>query len=660
MTEPPIDTPGESATSPLLSAAAAPPVTSPLLGIWERLKQHKVMQWTLAYAAAAYTLLHGVEMVSNSLSWPHIVSRVVTLVLILGVPIVATLAWYHGAKGLQKISGGELAIISLLGVIAGSALWALTGTSEHKVVSGATAASSAAGESAPAVAAAAAAPRTAIAVMPFANLTGDATKDYLGEGMAEELINTLTKVPGLRVPARTSTFSYRGRNPDAHQIAKDLKVGTILEGSVRSAGTTLRITAQLIDAQTDSHLWSESYDRKFTDLFKLQDDLARAIVQALQVNLQGASPASVIQAPPTQDLDAYQLYLRGASLADRVSEQNANRAISYFQQAIARDPKFARAYAGVGLAHGRLGTYLGQRPFEHLAAEDHAARLALTLDPGIALAYSELALVSGLRGNLQEAEVASLASLALGGKDALVAGFRAYHLMRVGRLRDALTWGRSAAELAPTNPLVLANLASFYSQTGRDVEALRNADLAIELGYPKDSAGLAPVYSDAALRAGHYAEAADLASKALNLSDPEQAQTAEVIRLVYAALANPEARARALGALERLYPSSTATGPGAVKLSNFGPCLESSFRYALLGDMDVAYGLANRCLDQRAPGAVYGGMSFQQQFWAPWLRPFHRDARFQAFATRLGIMDYWQQYGPPDDCELKDGKLSCR
>jgi TolB-like protein/Flp pilus assembly protein TadD len=649
------ETPGEPDTSAL--PAAAPPALSPHEAFWDRLKHHKVMQWTLAYAAAAYTLLHGVEMLSEAQEWPHVIVRIFSLLLILGVPVVATLAWYHGAKGSHKVSGPELTIITILLFLAGSVLWVLTRSgSEH-----ATASVAAAVSTAPATAGIApAAPRTAIAVMPFANLTGDATKDYLGDGMAEELINTLTKVPGLRVPARTSTFSYKGRNPDAKQIAKDLSVGTLLEGSVRSAGTTLRITAQLIDAQTDSHLWSETYDRKFTDLFKLQDDLAKAIVRALQVNLNGAAPASVTQAPPTQDLDAYQLYLQGSSLADRVSEQNANRAIDYFQKAITRDPRFARAYAGIGLAHGRLATYLALRPFEHLADQERAARQALALDPGIALAYSELALYYDLHGKLLEAEVASAASLPLGGNDALVPGFRAFHMMRVGHAREGLDWARKAVELAPANPLVLANLACFYTQLGRDADALKYAAMAVELGFPKDSPQLVPTYADAALRAGRYLEAGEIATRALNPSDPEQVRTAEAIRLVFAALALPAARARATSSLERLYPRSVATPSGAGNLSNFGPCLEGSFRYSLLGDMDAAYRLANQCLDHRAPGAVYGGVSFQQQLWSAWLRPFRHDPRFQAFANRLGLMDYWQQYGPPDECELKDGKMSCR
>ncbi len=152
--------------------------------------------------------------------------------------------------------------------------------------------------------------------MPFANLTGDPSKDYLGDGMAEELINVLVKVPGLTVPSRTSSFAYKGRNTDLRQIAKDLNVSTILEGSVRSAGETIRVTAQLIDAQTDRHLWSETYDRKSSDLFKLQDDLAHEIVTAFKTTMNADLPDISSQDPPTKDVEAYGLYLQGIALGE--------------------------------------------------------------------------------------------------------------------------------------------------------------------------------------------------------------------------------------------------------------------------------------------------------------------------------------------------------
>jgi len=268
---------------------------SPAGGIWGRLKDHKVAEWTLAYAASAYTLLHVAEMLSEAQDWPHLVVRYLSFILLLGVPIVMTVAWYQGAKALRRVTGPELAIITILLVIVGSVLWALGPRTQERAA--AASAASSLGRTSVSGPVAPAAPRTAIAVMPFVNLTGDASKDYLGDGMAEELINTLTKVPGLQVPARASSFAYKGRNTDIRQTARDLGVGMVLEGSVRVAGNRIRIAAQLINAQSGLNQWAQTYERKFTDLFSLQDELATAIVQTLQAKLNSASPPAGLPVP---------------------------------------------------------------------------------------------------------------------------------------------------------------------------------------------------------------------------------------------------------------------------------------------------------------------------------------------------------------------------
>ena len=153
-------------------------------------------------------------------------------------------------------------------------------------------------------------------MLPFANLTGDPGKEYFSDGMAEELIHTLAHLPGLRVPARTSSFAYKGRNIDVRQIARDLQVAAVLEGSVRSAGKRIRVTAQLIDAESGYHIWSQNYDRKFEDLFELQDALATEIVRALRSHLGSDLSGALPHVPPTRDIDAYHLYLRSLELAD--------------------------------------------------------------------------------------------------------------------------------------------------------------------------------------------------------------------------------------------------------------------------------------------------------------------------------------------------------
>jgi len=200
------------------------------------------MQWTLAYAAAAYTLLHGVEMVSHYFEWPLLVGRLVTVTLALGVPIATILAWYHGHKAKHRISGPELTMITVLLVIAGSVLWVVARTNEAKplVPAAATTApttpiATASGAPNPS------APRTSIAVMPFVNLTGDAKKDYLGDGMAEEVINTLTRVPGLRVqhalpPLHTrAAIRIFGRSPRISALVPSLKVACAKRASASAS-----------------------------------------------------------------------------------------------------------------------------------------------------------------------------------------------------------------------------------------------------------------------------------------------------------------------------------------------------------------------------------------------------------------------------------------
>ena len=159
----------------------------------------------------------------------------------------------------------------------------------------------------------------------------------------------LTRVPGLKVPARTSSFAYKARNVDVRQIARELEVDALLEGSVRSAGDRIRLTVQLIDGQSGYHLWSQNYDRDLHDLFALQDELASAIVQAIRDTLNRAVD-TVAQGPPAQDVEAYQLYLRGRALLERGTEENLRRAVELLRQAVARDPTFARAHSAIGLA----------------------------------------------------------------------------------------------------------------------------------------------------------------------------------------------------------------------------------------------------------------------------------------------------------------------
>jgi TolB-like protein/DNA-binding winged helix-turn-helix (wHTH) protein len=495
-------------------------------------------------------------------------------------------------------------------------------------------------------------PRTAVAVLPFANLTGNPNKDYLGDGIAEEVINTLTKVPGLKVPARTSSFAYKGRNADIRQIANDLGVGTILEGSVREAGTHIRITAQLINARDGLHIWSETYDRKFTDLFKLQDDLATAIVRALQINLNGATPQSITYSPPTPDVEAYDLYLQGTAMMQRAGPQSFDLAVQYFQQALIRDPRFARAYARMGSVKYLTAVIFGRHPKQDIAAAEQAARRALQLDPASSDAQEVLVSIAFFRGRVAEAVKYMRMPQRLNSNDGLEHMSDGAGLDMLGSLHQALEEQNKAHELAPASPPVASNRAVALVLLGQDAEAIKSAQLSEDLGTSHDNAGLEFAYEEAAFHTGRYADAATAARAALDMKNPEQARTAEVVKLVYEALADPGRKAAALAAGARLYPHASAVTMDAA------PCLQSSYAYVLLGELDLAYQMANQCLDSRAPDALAFGVG-NFRIFATELRPFRQDRRFQAFATRLGYMEAWMQYGPPDDCELKDSVLAC-
>jgi TolB-like protein/DNA-binding winged helix-turn-helix (wHTH) protein len=552
----------------------------------------------------------------------------------------------HGRRFGAKSLGALAAIL----VVAGAVVWALIRRdTEHATAPIAAAVVAAPSTSAGAITSVA--PRTSVAVMPFVNLTGDASKDYLGDGMAEEVINTLTQVPGLKVPARTSSFAYKGRNTDIRQICRDLGVGTILEGSVRTAGKRIRITAQLIDAQDGLNIWSHTYDEQFSDLFKLQDNLATAIVEALQVSLNGASPPSVTRAPPTQDVDAYNLYLQGNAVAQIQTEQGQKLAMDFYGQALERDPKFARAFAarsGVRL----VSLMVGHAPAHALEEAEHDAERALALDPNLGDAHDAVAATSAFRGNWLKAETSVRAALAVDPNSPDSHRLYSQILLGTGRLHQALAEANMAYQLAPADKFVILTKAAINNFVAHDAEAVKYADLAVAMGIPPNMLPLPQIYSGAALNGARYTEAADRLVPTL-AAPIRSAGGAEVIRLVYATLGDPTKKPAALQALQRLVDS---LGKGNIDESS-----RSAFVvwFCMLDALDPAYDLANQSLAEFARSGSGGGPVWGY-LWVSGMRSFRQDSRFQQFVTRLNLIDYWKQYGPPDSCDLKDGKLACR
>ncbi len=425
-------------------------------GIWAKIKRHKVAEWTLAYVAFAYALLHGTEMLAEALDWPHLAVRVTTLVLLSGIPVTVLLAWYHGHKAQQRMSLPEASLLVVLLVIAGSLLWYFSRRHGAQEFAGVSSATPTTMPSAVAPAPAFTPPPHSVAVLPFTNLSGDAKQEYFSDGLSEEMINALTHVNELAVAARTSSFSFRGQSVDIATIARKLNVGAILEGSVRRSGNKVRITAQLINAVSGFHMWSEDYDRDLKDVLSLQADIATAVARQLQAKLLG-DEAARIAVGGTRNPEAYDAYLRGVEIqneADFTVEGSWKAALTEFDRAIALDPQFAAAYgrqAAVQITVALVTDDLSVQETMRKKARKSAER-AVQLAPDLAEAHAHLGEVLSV-GAFEDADPAleyeQAFVLAPGNArvQALYASFQAV----LGHTEPALAAFHRAIELDPRN-----------------------------------------------------------------------------------------------------------------------------------------------------------------------------------------------------------------
>jgi TolB-like protein/DNA-binding winged helix-turn-helix (wHTH) protein/Tfp pilus assembly protein PilF len=494
---------------------------------------------------------------------------------------------------------------------------------------------------------------SSIAVMPFANLTGDPAKDYLGDGMAEELIDALARVPGIKVPPRTATFAYRGHNADLRRIAQDLRVATILEGDVRSVGDRIRVSTRLLDAQSGSSVWAQNYDRPFADLFKLQDDLAAETVQALHGYLGTALPTPAAREPPTRDLEAYRLYLQARAVG-RGSPETEAQAITLINQALDRDPNFARALAYRAFVPANMPALGYWEPQEALDAAQRDATRALTLSPNLADALAGLGSIHVTRGEWVDAELSYRAALAADPSD--VTNRNQYTLVMLrptGRLQRALAELNESYRLAPAEGYTIHEFALINSLLGRDAEALRFLKLHNELGGGGQAIGNVLVYTRAAARSGHYQDAIDHSAGAL----PEAVGSVDgvpLMKIFYSGLADPAQNAAARRAFQSLVPKLESRQiDGQVR----GFFVQA---FTMLGALDAAYDLATRYVDEGVGVGMVGSRLYLADFWLPEMHPFRRDARFNALMQRLRLVDYWKKYGPPDGCELQGNELTCQ
>jgi adenylate cyclase len=318
-----------------------------------------------------------------------------------------------------------------------------------------------------------------IAVLPFADLSREKDQQYFCEGVAEEILNALTRVRGLRVAARTSAFRFRDKAADAREIGRKLRVATLLDGSVRKADDRCRITVQLVSPEADSHLWSETYDREMTDIFAIQEEIARQVVRALEVTLSPTETAALAKAP-TKDIEAYDFYLRGRSFYYRYGPRDIEYAIQLFMQAIERDGSYAPAYAGLADCWAYLYLYAGRKEQAREQA-GWASQKAVELDPESAQSHASRALALSLNERDGEAEAAFETAVRLDPDHFEARYFYARHCFVRGRQQKAVTLYEEAMRVRPEDYQSPLLVAQSYDDLGRPADGKAARERGIRL-----------------------------------------------------------------------------------------------------------------------------------------------------------------------------------
>ena len=325
-------------------------------------------------------------------------------------------------------------------------------------------------------------------MLPFVNLSADKNDEYLSDGMTEELLNVLTKVKGLRVPGRSASFAFKGKTEDGifRKVGEQLHVNAVLEGSVRKAGDKLRITAQLVNAADGFHLWSETYDGDMKDILAMQSDVAQRVVKALQVQL-GIDEARALTKKPTENAEAYRLYLLGRYHFAKFTRAGWINAIQYFEQALQVDPNYTLALCGLADTYGWAGGQILAGK-EAWAKEMELAQKALALDPNLAEAHLAMgtALFSVLNPRASEKELDRAVEL----NPNLILAYDQYGwtFSEMGRFDEAIAAEKKGLELDPLNTLLNTDLGFFYNWARRYDEGMTQLRKTLELDANNPSA----------------------------------------------------------------------------------------------------------------------------------------------------------------------------
>jgi TolB-like protein/Tfp pilus assembly protein PilF len=435
--------------------------------VLQRLRQRKIVQWALAYVAAAFALIQMLDLIGQRFGWPEPVGRVLIVAAAVGFVVTLVLAWYHGERGVQHVTGAEILIVALLLMIGGGLLWRVA-RAPHENTDSASLSVAPAKPAAPP-------DGKSLAVLPFANTSGDPSNEYFSDGLSEELISVLARIPDLKIIGRNSSFHFKDSRDDSRSIGEQLGVAHLLEGSVRKQGEHVRIAVDLIAAVDGRQLWAETYDRELKDIFAVQSEIAAAVVQQLKVQLLGPRTAEGGAANANPNIAAYNAFLQGQHLLGNFNAEDLRKAAGYFEEATRLDPQYALAYAQLSRAWRSLaGSFLTAKDeIDDASARARSAALtALKLSPELSEGHAALGLLL-LTTDLDPAgaEVELRKAVALAPNDALTMHGLAYLLTAEGKLAEGEAMTHLAIALDPKWLGPYQNLARIQMGSGRLDEA---------------------------------------------------------------------------------------------------------------------------------------------------------------------------------------------
>jgi TolB-like protein/DNA-binding winged helix-turn-helix (wHTH) protein/tetratricopeptide (TPR) repeat protein len=477
--------------------------------------------------------------------------------------------------------------------------------------------------------------RNSIAVLPFVNMSDNPENDYFCDGISEELIGLLAKVPPLKVVARTSSFVYKDKGTDVRRIAELLGVDNVLEGSVRLVGNHIRVSAQLIDASTGYHLWADTFDTQFEDVFAVQDQIAGAIVRALKVPLDAEDGVSGFpdRTAPTADMTAYRLYLQGLYHWKRRGEPSIRKSIDLFKAAIEHDPAFAYPYQALSTAYLVLPFYSRESRADAFAQAEVAARKALELDPTLGKAQAVLAFISLKRWDWSVANQRFQHAFSVAPNDPTTHQWYSEFLSYVGYIDASNAEALRARELDPVSPVINDRLGVTYLWSAEYELAAEQFRIATELGI--DRIAYDQAYALLLLRTGQIESAVSLYEKILG----KLGLDTDWVRPVAEATNDPALVPEALEAV--------------VLAREEGSLPDAMVFYAavLLSQLDLAFDAAKNLLVDKSLTVEF--------LFSPEAARLRRDPRFPQLLAATGLDEYWDQHGWPGFCKRQLDTVVC-